>query len=129
MIPLDTLLQQAKAAFACEVLVMAGDIPAMRLGADWQRLAHPRCTPADVEALVRTLLPPEKNMNLWELLADQRELEFEHASSSVGTVHCNVHFQRGSLVLLICRADDFAKSGRAGQSRPASIPAASSAKA
>ncbi len=50
---LESLLGEANRRAASEVLLMAGDAPAMRAPGPWMRLTAARCTPAEVEAVVK----------------------------------------------------------------------------
>lgn len=97
MIPLQDLLLAAKERNASDVLVMAGDAPAMRVSADWVRFDYPKCLPEDVERVVRDMLRAEA----WTDLQNKRELDFSCSYPRTGRVRCNVHYQRDNLAIVL----------------------------
>ena len=70
MIPLQELLITAKARSASDVLVMAGDSPAMRVAGEWIRFEHPKCSPEGLIELIKEMLRPEA----WNDLQQKREI-------------------------------------------------------
>jgi twitching motility protein PilT len=97
MTPLAELLQIAKSRSASDLLVMAGDTPAMRIAGSWVRFDHPRCTAAEMDAVARELLHAET----YEELRRKRELDFSCTFPKTGRVRCNIHFQRDNLSLVL----------------------------
>ena len=79
---------------------MAGDAPAMRARDRGMRLTAARCTPAEVEAAgERHFVGGGMGGSLEQA---RREIEVEKMSwSLLGRVHCDIHFQRGSLVVVM----------------------------
>ena len=94
---LESLLGEANRRAASEVLLMAGDAPSRLSPGPWMRLPAARCTPAEVEAVVTDILSVEE----WAALEQRREIEVEKIVEPLGRVHCDIHFQRGSLVVVM----------------------------
>ncbi len=97
MIPLQDLLIAAKERSASDVLVMAGDSPAMRVAGEWIRFDHPKCSAEDMERLVRDMVREEA----WADLQDKRDLDFSCSYPKTGRVRCNVHYQRDNLSIVL----------------------------
>src|SRR4051812_6788086 len=97
MIPLEELLVTAKGRAASDLLVMAGDAPAMRVAGEWIRFDQAKCSSEELQELVRTMLRPEA----WVELQAKRELDFSHAYPRSGRVRCNVHYQRDNLAIVL----------------------------
>ena len=97
MIPLQDLLVTAKERSASDVLLMAGDTPAMRVAGEWVRYEYPKCTAQEMEKLVKEMVRAEA----WAELLDKRDLDFSCAYPKTGRVRCNVHFQRDNLAVVL----------------------------
>jgi len=97
MIPLQDLLVAAKERSASDVLVMAGDTPAMRVAGEWVRFDYPKCTADEMEKMVRDMMRAES----WAELQDKRDLDFSCSYPKTGRVRCNVHFQRDNLAIVL----------------------------
>jgi twitching motility protein PilT len=97
MITLQELLLVANSRSASDLLVTVGESPAMRVAGSWVRFDQPRCTAAEVEALMRGVLHKES----WDELQTKRELDFSFTLPQTGRVRCNVHFQRDQLALVL----------------------------
>jgi twitching motility protein PilT len=91
------LLKQANVRGASDLLVMAGDAPAIRVAGLWERFEHPRCTADDLIAAVKDML----NDEAWHALQEKRDFDFSAAFPGVGRVRCNVHYQRDNLAMVL----------------------------
>jgi twitching motility protein PilT len=97
VISIQRLILDAKARGASDLLVMVGDLPAVRVAGRWERLPHPRAGKADLDALVAEMLRPEAVAELRE----KRELDFSCTFPGAGRVRCNVHYQRDHLAMVL----------------------------
>ena len=79
---------------------MAGDAPAMRVAGEWIRFDQPKCTPEELQELVRldVLRPGGDGRNC----NPSGSWIFRAAYPKSGRVRCNVHFQRDNLAI-VCR--------------------------
>ena len=97
MIPLQDWLVIAKSRAASDVLVMAGDSPAMRVAGEWIRFEEPKCTPENLEEMVKGMLRPEAFAELQQ----KRELDYSYSYPKTGRVRCNAHYQRDNLAVVL----------------------------
>ncbi|MGN6368703.1 MAG: type IV pilus twitching motility protein PilT [Phycisphaerae bacterium] len=96
MAVLEELLLKAKEKGASDLLVMVGDVPAVRVAGKWVRFEMGKCNSAQVEEMAREILKAEQ----YEELQKNRELDFSFSLPSIGRIRCNVHFQRDHLAMV-----------------------------
>lgn len=97
MTTLQDMLVVAKGRCASDVLIMVGDAPAMRVAGSWARYDLPRCTPEEVESILRSVLHDEG----WQTLQQKRDLDFSFTLPKTGRVRCNAHYQRDHLAMVL----------------------------
>src|SRR5271155_2820469 len=94
---LEELLVKAKEKGASDLLVMVGDVPAIRVAGNWVRLESARGNDAILEAMARSILKPEA----YNELVRKRELDFSFSLPTTGRVRCNAHYQRDHLAMVL----------------------------
>jgi twitching motility protein PilT len=97
MTPLEDLLLAAKERNASDLLVMVGDVPAMRIAGEWVRFDHPKCSNDFLENIAHEIIRPK----IWQQLLEQREVDFSCTFPKIGRVRCNAHFQRDHLSIVL----------------------------
>ncbi len=91
------ILGIAKERGASDLLIMVGDMPAIRVAGKWHRLEMPACKKDFVQKVVEELLHPDP----LEALHRLREVDFSRTVQPAGRVRCNVHYQRDHLAMVL----------------------------
>jgi len=94
---IDYLLRVGFELKASDIHLTVGVPPIMRMNGDLKRYGKEILTPADTEAMAKTIIPK----NMWEMFQEKGELDFSYSIKGVSRFRINAYKQRACIAMAI----------------------------